>query len=146
TIPEAALLVIQAGSMAQGGDVFVLDMGKPVKIVDLATRMIELSGLEVQNDDNPDGDIAIEFSGLRPGEKLYEELLIGEDVNGTDHPKIMRANEEILDHDTLQDHIAALIAAEHSHDMNLSRKILKRAVAGFEPSSPIVDWLAVEQG
>ena len=90
TIPEAASLVIQAGAMAQGGDVFVLDMGKSVKIVDLARRMIHLAGLTVKDENNPEGDIAIEFQGLRPGEKLYEELLIGEDVTGTEHPKITR--------------------------------------------------------
>lgn len=142
TIPEAALLVIQAGSMAEGGDVFVLDMGHPVKIVDLARRMIELSGLEVKTEDYPEGDITIEFSGLRPGEKLYEELLIGEEVEGTGHPKIMRANEEILDHDSLQDFLATLVAAENSLDVSLARKILKTAVSGFEPSNDIVDWLA----
>lgn len=145
TIPEAALLVIQAGSMAQGGDVFVLDMGQPVKIVDLARRMIELSGLEVLDEQHPDGDIAIEFSGLRPGEKLYEELIIGEDVIGTDHPKIMRANEDMLDHETLHNYIADLVAAENNQDMMLARRILIRAVNGFEPSSPLVDWLIKEQ-
>lgn len=141
TIPEAALLVIQAGSMAQGGDVFVLDMGKPVKIVDLARRMIELSGLEVLTEDNPEGDIAIEFSGLRPGEKLYEELLIGEDVEGTEHPKIMRANEEIVDHETLYGYLHDLQVAELRQDMDRARHILRAAVRGFEPSSELVDWL-----
>lgn len=145
TIPEAALLVIQAGSMAQGGDVFVLDMGNPVKIVDLARRMIELSGLEVKTDEHPEGDIAIEFSGLRPGEKLYEELLIGEGVEGTDHPKIMRANEEVLDHETLSNNLAALVAAEKHQDMEQARRVLKQAVSGFEPSSPLVDWLSADQ-
>lgn len=96
TIPEAAQLVIQAGSMGQGGDVFVLDMGPPVKILELAEKMVHLSGLSVRSERSPHGDIAIEFSGLRPGEKLYEELLIGDNVNPTDHPMIMRANEEHL--------------------------------------------------
>src|SRR5690606_25799126 len=91
TIPEAAELVIQAGSMGRGGDVFVLDMGDPVKIVDLAKRMIKLSGLSIQTPERPNGDIAIEYSGLRPGEKLFEELLIGDNVSGTEHSRIMRA-------------------------------------------------------
>ena len=89
TIPEASQLVIQAGAMGKGGDVFVLDMGKSVKIVDLAKKMIRLSGYEVRSEKNPEGDIAIEFSGLRPGEKLYEELLIGDDVTGTEHERII---------------------------------------------------------
>jgi FlaA1/EpsC-like NDP-sugar epimerase len=93
TIPEAAQLVIQAGSMAKGGEVFVLDMGKPVKIYDLACTLINLSGLTVRDDDNPDGDIAIEEIGLRPGEKLFEELLIGENPMPTKHPRIMQAME-----------------------------------------------------
>ncbi|EML8898394.1 polysaccharide biosynthesis protein, partial [Shigella sonnei] len=96
TIPEASQLVIQAGAMGHGGDVFVLDMGDPVKIYDLAKRMIRLSGLSVRDDKNPDGDIAIEVTGLRPGEKLYEELLIGDSVQGTSHPRIMTANEVML--------------------------------------------------
>ncbi len=96
TIPEAAELVIQAGSMGQGGDVFVLDMGKPVKIVDLAKRMVHLSGLEVKDSQCVDGDIEIHFTGLRPGEKLYEELLVGDNVSGTKHPRILRAEEKCL--------------------------------------------------
>src|SRR5690606_1980052 len=91
TIPEASQLVLQAGSMAKGGDVFVLDMGKPVKIEDLARRMIHLMGLTVKDERNPDGDIEIVYTGLRPAEKLYEELLIGTNVTGTEHPMIMRA-------------------------------------------------------
>src|SRR5690606_11396333 len=102
TIPEAAQLVIQAGAMGQGGDVFVLDMGEPVKVLQLARKMIALSGLSERCEDNPDGDIAIEFTGLRPGEKLYEELLIGDDVTPTGHPMIMRANEARLKWDTLK--------------------------------------------
>lgn len=141
TIPEAALLVIQAGSMAQGGDVFVLDMGKPVKIVDLARRMIELSGLELITDKNPEGDIAIEFSGLRPGEKLYEELLIGDDVEGTSHPKIMRANEEILPHEILYGYLHELQVAELRQDIDGARAVLRKAVKGFTPNSDLVDWL-----
>lgn len=142
TIPEAALLVIQAGSMAKGGEVFVLDMGSPVKIVDLARRMIELSGLEVRGEQNPDGDIEILFTGLRPGEKLYEELLIGRDVEGTDHPKIMRANEELLDPETLGRVLEELRAAEATQSVDAARRILREAVRGFEPSGEPVDWLA----
>ena len=93
TIPEASQLVIQAGAMGKGGDVFVLDMGEPVKIVSLAQKMIRLSGLTEKTDANPNGDISIEFSGLRPGEKLYEELVVGDNVEGSDHPRIMTANE-----------------------------------------------------
>jgi FlaA1/EpsC-like NDP-sugar epimerase len=96
TIPEAAQLVLQAGAMAKGGDVFVLDMGQPVRIADVARRMIHLSGLTVRDEENPEGDIEIQFTGLRPGEKLYEELLIGSNVTGTEHPMIMRAIEHSL--------------------------------------------------
>ena len=142
TIPEAASLVVQAGAMGQGGDVFVLDMGKPVKIVDLARRMIELSGFEVKTDEHPEGDIEIEFSGLRPGEKLFEELLIGEAVSGTDHPKIMRANEELLPESTLYVFLDALVAAEQGQDALAARGILEEAVVGFKPSSPLADLLS----
>ncbi|WP_232525249.1 nucleoside-diphosphate sugar epimerase/dehydratase [Motilimonas pumila] len=108
TIPEAAQLVIQAGSLAKGGDVFVLDMGQPVKIADLAERMIKLSGLEVKNKDEPFGDIEIKYTGLRPGEKLFEELLIGENVSGTVHPSIMTADEEFVDWPTMQKMLSPL--------------------------------------
>ncbi len=141
TIPEAASLVIQAGSMGCGGDVFVLDMGEPVKIVDLARRMIQLMGYEVRSEQNPAGDIAIEFTGLRPGEKLYEELLIGANVTGTEHPKIMRAHEEFLSAEQLQlllRQMAGALARDDSHE---ARKILQQAVSGFTPSSPNVDLL-----
>jgi FlaA1/EpsC-like NDP-sugar epimerase len=144
TIPEAASLVIQAGSMAEGGDVFVLDMGEPVRIVDLARRMINLTGLEVRDDDNPHGDIEITYTGLRPGEKLYEELLIGEDVIGTDHPKIMRAQEEVLPRQRLMELLDGLeVALAHGRSEE-ARRLLEQAVNGFKPSSPIVDWLHVE--
>ena len=96
TIPEAVELVIQAGAMGNGGDVFVLDMGEPVRIYDLAFKMVILSGLEVKNKDNPNGDIEIKYIGLRPGEKLYEELLVGDDTNNTEHSLIMRAMEESI--------------------------------------------------
>lgn len=142
TIPEAASLVIQAGSMAKGGDVFVLDMGEPVKIEDLARRMVHLMGYEVRNESNPNGDIEIQFSGLRPGEKLYEELLIGEDVVGTQHPKIMRACEETLTRSELEGIFKSLAEAEDNMDCQKAREILQVAVKGFKPSSPVVDLFA----
>lgn len=141
TIPEAAQLVIQAGSMGQGGDVFVLDMGQPVKILDLAEKMIHLSGLTVLDGQNPSGDIAIEFSGLRPGEKLYEELLIGENVTSTIHPMIMRAEEDYLRWNDLQDGLQALIAAIECDDFSTVRQLLRELVVGYAPDHDIVDWI-----
>jgi FlaA1/EpsC-like NDP-sugar epimerase len=148
TIPEAASLVIQAGSMASGGDVFVLDMGEPVKIVELARRMIQLMGYEVKTAENTNGDIAIEFTGLRPGEKLFEELLIGDDVVGTQHPKIMRAHEEMLDDSTLSELLEKLELAIEANNSEAARELLQQAVSGFSPASPNVDWLleSVNQG
>lgn len=140
TIPEAAALVIQAGSMAKGGDVFVLDMGESVKIVSLASKMIQLMGQEVKSDKSEEG-IEISFTGLRPGEKLYEELLIGDNVVGTDHPKIMRANEELLTHEELSELLASLLNAKDKDDSALARSLLEEKIIGFKPSSPVVDWL-----
>ena len=133
TIPEAASLVIQAGAMAQGGDVFVLDMGKSVKIVDLARRMIHLAGMTVKDSNKPEGDIAIEFQGLRPGEKLYEELLIGEDVTGTEHPKIMRANEKLLSADATQNFLERSASGVDRQDPDLLVAVLSEVVDGFSP-------------
>lgn len=141
TIPEAALLVIQAGSMATGGDVFVLDMGEPVKIVDLATRMIELTGLEIRDEQHPEGDIELIFNGLRPGEKLYEELLIGKKVSVTRHPKIMRAEEETLTRAQLDVYLKQLEIAEFNLDYLTARKVLENAVSGFKPTSAVCDHL-----
>jgi len=141
TIPEAAQLVIQAGSMGQGGDVFVLDMGQPVKIAELAEKMIRLSGLSVRNEDDPSGDIAIEFTGLRPGEKLYEELLIGDNVSTTDHPMIMRANEEHLPWEDLKTVIERLLDAVERDDYRVVRQILRETVNGYSPQEEIVDWI-----
>lgn len=141
TIPEAAQLVIQAGSMGQGGDVFVLDMGEPVKIVELAEKMIHLSGLSVRSERNPHGDIAIEFSGLRPGEKLYEELLIGDNVLGTRHPMIMSANEDCLPWEVLKQRLEALLAAIAKDEYPAVRQLLMGTVSGYTPSEEIVDWL-----
>lgn len=141
TIPEAAQLVIQAGAMGQGGDVFVLDMGQPVKIAELAEKMIHLSGLSVRSEKNPYGDIAIEFSGLRPGEKLYEELLIGDDVIATEHPMIMRANEDHLSWDDFKVVLGELLQAVEQDDYDRVRKLLRQTVSGYAPEGEIVDWI-----
>ncbi|MCL9654520.1 polysaccharide biosynthesis protein [Pseudomonas protegens] len=141
TIPEAAQLVIQAGSMGLGGDVFVLDMGEPVKIVELAEKMINLSGLSVRSEKNTHGDIAIEFTGLRPGEKLYEELLIGDNVLGTEHPMIMSANEDYLSWESLKPKLKELLAAVDQDDYVTVRKLLRETVSGYTPDSEIVDWI-----
>jgi FlaA1/EpsC-like NDP-sugar epimerase len=141
TIPEAAQLVIQAGSMGQGGDVFVLDMGEPVRIVELAEKMIHLSGLSVRSEKNPHGDIAIEFTGLRPGEKLYEELLIGDNVAATQHPMIMTANEDHLSWDLLKGKLSELLAAVDQDDYTRVRQLLRDTVSGYTPDGEIVDWI-----
>jgi FlaA1/EpsC-like NDP-sugar epimerase len=139
TISEAAQLVIQAGAMGNGGEVFVLDMGEPVKILDMAKRMIHLSGLEVKDDDNPEGDIEIVFTGLRPGEKLYEELLTGEKNSPTQHPLIMSANEGSLNWDTLQEYITLFESAVESNDVEYSRDLLVKSVKGFAPQCDVAD-------
>lgn len=140
TIPEAAQLVIQAGSMGLGGDVFVLDMGEPVRIASLAEKMINLSGLSVRSEKNPHGDIAIEFTGLRPGEKLYEELLIGENVSPTPHPMIMTANEDYLPWEILKVRLEALLGAVSQEDFPRVRQLLRDLVSGYSPEGDIVDW------
>jgi FlaA1/EpsC-like NDP-sugar epimerase len=141
TIPEAAQLVIQAGSMGQGGDVFVLDMGEPVKIVELAEKMIHLSGLSVRSEKNVNGDISIEFSGLRPGEKLYEELLIGDNVVSTQHPMIMSANEDHLPWEVLKAKLTELLSAVEHDDYTRVRQLLRDTVSGYAPDGEIVDWI-----
>ena len=145
TIPEAAQLVIQAGAMAKGGDVFVLDMGQPVKIIDLARRMVELSGLTVKDEQHPDGDIAIEISGLRPGEKLYEELLIGDNPKPTQHPRIMKAHEDFIPWAEFEPKLSALELALNVNDVGVIRLMLQQLVAGYSPSDDIVDWVYLEQ-
>jgi len=145
TIPEAAQLVIQAGAMAKGGDVFVLDMGQPVKILDLARRMVELSGLTVQDDANPDGDIDIEITGLRPGEKLYEELLIGDNPEATSHPRIMKAHDEFLPWSALKEKLDTLTIALNVNDVDVIKAILEQVVSGYQPDEKIVDWVYLEQ-
>lgn len=141
TIPEAAQLVIQAGSMGKGGDVFVLDMGEPVKITDLARKMIHLSGLSEKHADNTSGDIAIEYSGLRPGEKLYEELLIGDDVEGTDHPRIMTANEVHLSWPETHNLLNRLDQACHEFKVEDVISLLLEAPAAFNKQGDIPDWV-----
>ena len=145
TIPEAAELVIQAGAMGNGGDVFVLDMGEPVKIYELAKRLINLSGMEVKDDKKPDGDIEIIFTGLRPGEKLYEELLIGDNVSSTEHPQIMRAQEDSLSSEELEQYLRELDEAEKTGDVSALREILKQAVSGFTPEKEISDIVYKQQ-
>ncbi|NIY83298.1 polysaccharide biosynthesis protein [Vibrio hepatarius] len=139
TIPEAAQLVIQAGAMGKGGDVFVLDMGEPVKITDLAVNLIQLSGLEVKDESNPYGDIEIEFSGLRPGEKLFEELLIGDNVGETAHPRIMTANESYLSIEHYIELIDKLDKACHNFEHEKIRALLLEAPTDFNPTDDIGD-------
>ena len=141
TIPEASQLVIQAGSLGQGGDVFVLDMGEPIRILDLAKRMIHLSGLEIKDDAHPEGEIAISYTGLRPGEKLYEELLIGDNVSDTRHPRIMRAEELIIPWEELEKLLDSLAKATTNDDYEQVRSILMNAVSGFAPQCKISDLL-----
>jgi FlaA1/EpsC-like NDP-sugar epimerase len=145
TIPEAAQLVIQAGGMAKGGDVFVLEMGEPVKIQDLARRMINLTGCTVRDEANPEGDIEIEYTGLRPAEKLYEELLIGTDVSGTRHPRIMRAKEDYLDWEELEPLIAELEFASQALDRVRTRQILLDSVGEYVPTNGVEDLVWVSQ-
>lgn len=143
TIPEAAQLVIQSSAMTKGGDVFVLDMGQPVRIYDLATKMVYLSGLMVKDELNPHGDIEIEIIGLRPGEKLYEELLIGNNPQATEHPKIMKAHEEFLSWRDLQPELKNLNLALDTCDAKLIRSMLKKLVPGYQPNGDVADWNGV---
>jgi FlaA1/EpsC-like NDP-sugar epimerase len=139
TIPEAAQLVIQAGSMARGGDVFVLDMGRPVRIDDLARRMINLMGLSVRDAHNPDGDIEIQYTGLRSAEKLFEELLIGNNVTQTDHPMIMRAMEHSLGWERVRELLGEFENAIETFDVVLALELLQEAVAEYRPADSIRD-------
>jgi len=157
TIPEAAQLVIQAGALVElkpvsqpssiknsatvGGEVFVLDMGESVKIIDLAKKMVELSGLTLRDDLNPEGDIAIEVTGLRPGEKLYEELLIGENPMPTSHPRIMKAQEEFLTWNELERRINELMTVVDKNDAHRIRELIKSTVTGYQPEGNVVDWV-----
>jgi FlaA1/EpsC-like NDP-sugar epimerase len=139
TIPEASQLVIQAGAMAQGGEVFVLDMGEPVRIYDLACTMIRLMGMSLRDADNPHGDIEVNFSGLRPGEKLYEELLIGNDSSGTEHPAIMRAHEEMVPWSQLSSVLVNLLGMLQRRDDQQIRMLLQRYVSGYNPGEKQVE-------
>ena len=142
TIPEAAQLVLQSGSMAMGGDVFVLDMGEPVKIMDLARNMIELSGLSVRDDANPLGDIEIHTVGLRPGEKLYEELLIGGDTTPSSHPLIMRSAEPFMPMRALEPYLNQLRAAVGQGDVSAVRSLLRTIVPEYQPTVAMMDHVA----
>ena len=145
TIPEAAQLVIQAGAMATGGDVFVLDMGEPVRVIDLARRMVELSGLTIRDEKNTIGDIEIAITGLRPGEKLYEELLIGDNPLHTLHPRIMKAHEDFLAWPELSLRLEVLEKALKTNEVPLIRKLLKESVLGYQLQGPVVDWIHLER-
>ncbi|MGV0999609.1 MAG: polysaccharide biosynthesis protein [Fluviibacter sp.] len=143
SIPEAAQLVIQAGSMAKGGDVFVLDMGEPVKIIDLARRIVELSGLTVKDEENHDGDIEIRVSGLRPGEKLYEELLIGGNPEPTSHSRIMKAHEDYVPWDALKTALNEIVMAASKNNLHAMYSILSKVVPEYSPSVEIADLVFV---
>jgi len=145
TIQEASQLVIQAGAMAKGGDMFVLDMNQPVKIMDLARKMIELSGLSVKDKQNPDGDIEIEISGLRLGEKLYEELLLSDNPEATSHARIMKAREEFIPWTELESELNALQMALTVNDVGVIRLMMQQLVSGYTPSDKIVDLVHLEQ-
>jgi FlaA1/EpsC-like NDP-sugar epimerase len=141
TIPEAVQLVLQTSAMGKGGDVFVLDMGKPVKIIDLARKMIHLSGLEVKEETNPDGDIEIRFTNLRPGEKLYEELLVGNNISKTQHPEIMRAEEDYLEYDVLEKVLQQLNKACDSYEIEEIITILLNNQIGYAPTQQTINDL-----
>ncbi len=145
TIPEAAQLVIQAGSMAKGGDVFVLDMGKPVRIGDLAKRMIHLMGLTVRDEDHPEGDIEIAYTGLRPAEKLFEELLIGNNVTGTEHPMILRAIEHSMPWDRVQGLLEEILTAMSRFDCQRALNLLREVVVEYKPAPESHDLVWARQ-
>jgi len=148
TIPEAAQLVMQAGAMSgkeDGAEVFVLDMGGAVKILDLARRMIEMSGFRVKDMDCPDGDIAIEVTGLRPGEKLFEELLMGDNVQLTEHPRIIKAHEEFIEWKYLETYLDALRLTIERNDIEGMQLILQKIVKGYRPHEEVMDWVDMER-
>jgi len=147
TIPEASQLVIQAGALAKGGDVFLLDMGEPVKIYDLAIKMVHLMGLQIKDDNNPEGDIEIKFSGLRPGEKLYEELLVGDNAFGTQHPRIMGSNEVSLSYKKMQEYLSLMEQYCQNNQVEEAVKLLEKMPTGYKPNSDLCDntWLATKE-
>ena len=142
TITEAAQLVIQAGALSRGGEVFVLDMGEPIKIIDLAYKMIKAKGLQVRDEKSPWGDIEIQVDGLRPGEKLYEELLIGDNPKNTTHPRILRANEKFISKDDFTKIIKKLHVYLDENNIEEIRKLLKQSIPGYVPNKENVDWLS----
>lgn len=146
TIPEAAQLVIQAGAMARGGDVFILDMGESIKIVDLARRMVELSGLSVREKDNPNGEIEIVITGLRPGEKLFEELMLGDNPQPTLHPKIWRAQDPFIPWHELEVNMEILKNLLSQNDIQTVLALLQKLVVGYQPNLEVVDWVVGKQG
>ena len=131
--------------MSSGGDVFVLDMGDPVRIFDLASRMVELSGLTLKNESNPHGDIEIEVTGLRPGEKLYEEILIGDNPKPTQHPSILKDSEKFIPWDQLQEQLDSLNSALKANDVPVMKSLLKQLVPEYQPNQEVVDWVYLEQ-
>ncbi|MBB5045184.1 polysaccharide biosynthesis protein [Shinella fusca] len=145
TVPEAAQLVVQAGAMSSGGDVFVLDMGEPVRIIDLARKMVELSGLTVKDEENEEGDIEIHITGLRPAEKLYEELLIGDNPARTSHPRIMKAREHFMSWAELEVKLQQLDSRARENDVAGIRSLVIELVSGYVSASRIVDWIHLEQ-
>lgn len=145
TVREAVELVIQAEAMAEGGDVYVLDMGEPVRILNLARRMVELSALAIRDEEHPDGDIEIRLTGLRPGEKLYEELLIGECPERTAHSRIMKAHEECMSWRALSEKLVSLQVALELNDVDVVRGMLKSLVSGYCPAGAVADWIHLEQ-
>lgn len=145
SIPEAAELVLQAGAMGDKGDVFVLDMGQPVKIVELAKRLINLSGMELIDEANPNGDIEIKFTGLKPGEKLFEELLIGDNVSNTEHKRILKAQEDFLSERDLENFLNLLETAQQEGDVIHLKKILQNAISGFLPDEEVVDVVYLQK-
>ena len=145
TIPEAAQLVLQASAMGLGGDVFVLDMGEPVRILELAQRMVRLSGYSVLDEDNPEGEVEIHFTGLRPGEKLYEELMLGDHVAGTGHPMIMRAEEEYPPITEIRAWLEELEVHCDHMDCDRIKDVLLQAVSGFDEHEGMHDHLWKKQ-
>ncbi|HKF96065.1 MAG TPA: UDP-N-acetylglucosamine 4,6-dehydratase family protein, partial [Gammaproteobacteria bacterium] len=145
TIPEAAQLVIQAGAKAQGGDVFLLNMGEPMRIVELAKHLIRLYGFDVKDELNPDGDIELRFTGLRPGEKLFEELLIGENALPTDHPMILRAQEEVVPAERVEKLLRLFETAVDTLDYTAIRRLLLESVRGYAPQNGIEDHVWLKQ-
>ena len=145
TIQEASELVIQAGAMAKGGEVFVLDMGEPVRIFDLAKKMIQFSGLQLRDKKNPSGDVEILITGLRPGEKLYEELLIENNSISTAHPKIFKAQDDFIEWQKLEIEIKKLEKLSLKNDLEKIIILLKKLVVGYKPSERIVDYIFNEK-